>query len=788
MILQLERRRFANTIKRKDNALESLENEVETLNNKISALANDLSRRRRMSGENAIQMVQTLEVEKSNLESELQAAKSRLEEASMEVDNLKSSHEKLSDEHASIKEKFTLAEVILRQNNGVHPSETFLEKTQALWQELGVEHSHREAIRQQIESCLEDTCARKLEEQSTLKEETAAAISRVEGELSSMQRALGLSTNRMGAEVDMKLLKRLDWLKQEQDKLRPAFASAVERREKIAQDAEELTHSMALSSEALSHELRTLLQEKTGLSSDDVTPSYRDLSNNFLSRCEEDVSSLRLRKARILVRNTEVKNDAHKLVQEMNLCEEDVINMSIHSIKQRLEELPSWWDQASARTVASCIVQSNGIINATQTFSSHMEIFHESLSSIANGRRKLSSVLREIVTRAQKTLLDTVDQELDASEAYASFHDALFRLPALSKEFVEACITEIDALISGVEAMSQSEIEALTVVWEALNVSMSERGKFWTEIDESTKAMESSTESPFDAVLRICVLDKEQWVLAAVKNSRSSYRKLEARLFKLERIHREVEKRRSRQDSKSRIISLDSELRLLSARLSDFEDKKCNKQRLLTKKSGSSALLKEERFRKQMQGKYASSLEQLASLLKKWKEEEGHSFDPNLLSDEVRALLNNADGADNWVEKRTEFMHLRTVKSAMKRKPERPTRLTPPRKRQVKPNLLLRNGVEGEDGKRRDLRIAPSPSKSSSKPKPLEPLSALKKRKAENKSGKPKNTLASKLRKVAAPESATKPSASRNKRESTTLLPFGNVLSGTPTEKENSNL
>ena len=295
-------------------------------------------------------------------------------------------------------------------------------------------------------------------------------------------------------------------------------------------------------------------------------------------------------------------------------------------------------------------------------------------------------MLREIVTRAQKTLLDIVERELDASEAHASFHDALFRLPPLSKEFIEACITEMDALVSGVETMSQSEIEALTVVWEALNVSMRSRGQFWSKIDDSTKAMETTTESPFDEVLRTCADDKEQWVLTAVKNCRSSYKRLETRLYKLESIHGEVEKLRSRQDSKSRIISLDSELRILSARLSDFEDKKCNKQRLLTKKSGSSALLKEERYRKQMQGKYSSTLEQLSSLLKKWKETEGSTFESNLLSNEVRAMLQDANGGGgNWVEKRTEFMHLRMVQSAVKRKPEKQSRLTPPRKRLLKP-------------------------------------------------------------------------------------------------------
>lgn len=406
-------------------------------------------------------------------------------------------------------------------------------------------------------------------------------------------------------------------------------------------------------------------------------------------------------------------------------------------------------------------------------------MINEALLSVSKGRSQLSTVLREIVTRAQKTLLDIVEGELDASEAYASFHDALFRLPPLSQEFVEACITEMDALVSGVETMAQSEIEALTVVWEALNVSMKDRGLFWSKIDDFTKTMEAATASPFDEVLRTCAEDKEQWVLTAVRNCRSSYKRLEARLFKLERIHTEVERLRSKQDSKSRIISLDSELRILSARLSDFEDKKCNKERLLTKKFGSAALLKEERYRKQMQGKYSATLEQLAASLQEWKDREGSAFDNNLLSNEVRALLQSADGSGNWVEKRTEFMHLRMVQSAVKRKPEKLTRLTPPKKRPPKPTK------ESVVSRKRDPAIpAPSPffakAKSTSA---VDSASTIKKRKTdENKVKTAQTSKLSKLQKVtsvlpSADSSATKQRPLPRKRESTTLLPFGNVLS-----------
>jgi hypothetical protein len=253
-------------------------------------------------------------------------------------------------------------------------------------------------------------------------------------------------------------------------------------------------------------------------------------------------------------------------------------------------------------------------------------------------------------------------------------------------------MSEIEALVAGVDTMTQSEIEALTVVWEALSISMSDRGMFWSGIDESMTSMQTRLNGPFDDVVELCKLDGEEWVLAAVKGATESYRLLETRLYKLEQTHQEVERLRTRQDSKSRIISLDSEVRILSAKLSEFEEKKCSKQRLLTKKTGSSNLLKEERFRKHMQSKFTSKLEQLATLLKAWAHDEVTDFDPNLLSDEVRTLLLNSDKMDTWVEKRTEFMHLRTVKPTVKRGPESITRekgTTPPRKRPMRSTVKV---------------------------------------------------------------------------------------------------
>ena len=57
------------------------------------------------------------------------------------------------------------------------------------------------------------------------------------------------------------------------------------------------------------------------------------------------------------------------------------------------------------------------------------------------------------------------------------------------------------------------------------------------------------------------------------------YINLDQRLEKLRGIHQEVERLRSKQDAKSKILSLDSDIRIMNAKLVVFEEH-CNKQRL----------------------------------------------------------------------------------------------------------------------------------------------------------------------------------------------------------------
>jgi hypothetical protein len=312
--------------------------------------------------------------------------------------------------------------------------------------------------------------------------------------------------------------------------------------------------------------------------------------------------------------------------------------------------------------------------------------------------------------------------------------------------------------------------------------------------------MHATPEGPFDEIVQLSAADGEEWVLTAVRDGTKSYRLLESRLFKLEKIHQEVERLRSRQDAKSKIISLDSEVRILSAKLSEFEDQKCSKQRLTTKKNTSSNLLKEERFRKQMQAKFTSKLDQLESLLKAWKTSEGSNFDPNLLSDDVRTLLTKRD--------RNEFMHLRTVeyKGTGKRAPDSSSRekgSTPPPKRHAKATRAVpsraterpsRRPMEKPSGrpsplrqinkrKREERHQSPAKIPRTSRiqaPSPPQRVTRLRSRQTDNSKSPFSPTRNSQAdRKTPLPEATKRPS----------LNPFGSILgqAQTPakTDKEN---
>jgi hypothetical protein len=865
----VERQRLADTLQRKDSTLQSFNDEVDTLNSKINMLTKEISQRRALSeasNEN-FELIDRLTKEKTALEETLKNAQSRAAEMDKEVSDLRSLANKSSLEKNVIKEKLIVAEAFARQHSEESPVGGVLDILQGIWKDLGVTDSDREDAQRKIESSLGDTCNRIVDDASELKASTTDEIDRLRKELMSMSSVLGKEPRKAfdkGTE-SVALLPLCHSLREKANKIRPEFKSAVERRAKLANDARallgaigdgkgqpssqlmEMIHwhskygrtndagSSTLSGRAqraailrnvqgMVASLDRMIGTETAsdfddqeMASDAATSSVdefdlgppRSLHVSILDSCEKEVSRLRLLKSELLVQNSELRKETATLVKEMHLSADEVVSLTQQVIQLQSEDDTSWWVTNVAQEAAKAILDKERPISTSEPFSKHLEHMSNSMDTVANHRRLLSHALKGAVDRAQNILLMTVDGEADASEAYASFHDALFQLPPLSKEHVEACITEMNALVAGVEAMIQSEVEALTVVWEALDIKTSQRSRFWSQLEQETTGMQSKDVNHFEEVKNIDSRYREEWVVVAVKDANKVYKELSMRLFKLEQIHQEVETLRSKQDIKSRIISLDSEIRILSAKLADFEDKKCSKNRLLTKKTGSGSLLKEERFRKQMQGKFTSKLEQLAGLLRTWIETEGHSFDVKILSDEVRRLLENSDHMDSWVEKRTEFMHLNLNSKLAGKRPHNETRSARSgsnESRSKSPTKSrTREGASPFEGRptkmaRTDRSTKPAPSPSYTRTTETS-RSTVNKRKPEGRSKSPtkpkmrrtgldrkaETTLLSPSRRQ---QNVLKGTSSKAGKRSTrsSILPFGHLLSEalSPQDKENA--
>ncbi len=715
---------------RKEAALRSFEQEIQTLNHQIELLQRELKSESNISSREGDTIMTPIPIRLKK--AEIKQLESVL--AQLEIENKKTQND-LQEKTESLsvfKEKLTVMEVTMRNKGGevAGKVETTLGKLQYIWKEMGASDRDRESIRMKIESCLEDTCCKILEDAMLKKESTRNQINILLKTLKNIYYALGKSEEFDRVEQSLKpghrtFQRQLEFLQKEHQKIMPFYNITLNRLISLADEVRILVAAMEIPSSKLSANLAKLMnlnicqnatkrrqtifatsnvvQSDTSkderakkikqveemmkaLESDQtVTDSCSQnecrmkdssteaesclgpysLSESFIDECESELRKLKRYKSETMVANQISRDLAKTLSNEMHLQGRELLSLTIHSIKKKMKELPRWWNPEIAEEACRAITSRECIINAGSTYTKHLNIIRDSLESVASGRRALSTCLKTIIEEAHRALLETVEGDIDANNAYASFDKALARLPKLSREHISACLDEMNTLVAAVHDMSQSETEALTVVWQALNVSNSDRGQFWSDVNES--AHQTSTNNDFEAVMKACAEDIEEWIIAAIKDSTKINRKLNDQLFKLSKIHQEVERLRSKQDAKSQIMSLDSELCILSSKLAEFEEKAGNKQRLVTKKVNSSSLLDEERFRKQMQSNFSSKLHTLVKLLNDWQSMEGKNFDEKMLSEDVNAFIRNPDECGDWIEKRTAFMHLKTVKQKARR-------------------------------------------------------------------------------------------------------------------------
>eukprot|EP00429_Kryptoperidinium_foliaceum_P006567 CAMPEP_0176013204 /NCGR_PEP_ID=MMETSP0120_2-20121206/6187_1 /TAXON_ID=160619 /ORGANISM="Kryptoperidinium foliaceum, Strain CCMP 1326" /LENGTH=1628 /DNA_ID=CAMNT_0017346107 /DNA_START=393 /DNA_END=5279 /DNA_ORIENTATION=- len=698
---ETENRANLEILKRKDAAISSLEIEVDILHAKVESLSQDLSKRHILleSGEDIFSVLKNVQAENEELETRLSRSMSEIDELKQVVDETKDSLRMQKIEAEEAKDELVLVKASLDQMNGVVEAESTLSELQRLWSALGFDQSERESIRDEILHSVSHTCQRHKDEATNLMSETKNEIAELQSKLAMMQAALGISisleTSHGGLLAEAKELRR------QVQNLVPTFESANARRERIISEMVKLCSALDISKDELPANLKVLMEQLDSTHSTKMTiarlrrasimenvqsmvdsittdmgekceakddKSIRDkyalpeasLEEGFLDKCETDIAALRVKKSEMLVMNRERMQSIQELTKRLHSGTQELFDLVNAELKARDGNLPTWWEAERAMGILKKAVSFCRFDDFDSSDTRFITSIQKALENVAGTREQVSTVLRQIVEKAQQTLLDIVGRELDASEAYASFHDALLKLPSLSQDFSTACITEMEALVLGTEAMTQSEIEALTVVWEALRVSPEERRAFWGDVDKDEEI--ASREDRFHQ-LEECLAEgkTEVWISTLLTKGRIVNKELQTKLRKLAAIHREVEKLRSKQDTKSQVLSLDSEIRILNSKLLDFEELQCSKQRLLTKKSGSTSLLKEARFRKQMKAKFESKLSQLASLLRSWEKEEGHPFDATLLSDDVRVLLDHPDQMETWIEKRTQLMPSRTV-------------------------------------------------------------------------------------------------------------------------------
>ena len=804
-------------------------------------------------------IIQRLEGKITDLTSSLKIVETKESEANRCLENLSKNARKKEIELATVREKLTVMEIASQKDGISHKTaQNTLGDLQSIWEFVGVSKSERDIAHLQIKSSLEDTCAKILDNTIDFQKKKEKEINDTQHNLEIFRNALGVSP---GIQKDFShdtMREHLRYLQKEIQITRPTYVEAQERSSKLALEVEGLTKVMDLKNTQISLNLQALLKFswqrenrkriRTTVSSNPKSDKeyrakiFKDveemvkalepvedgdisdiatngnvsmefdligpkeyneeppnaLSDEFLENCETDASNLRRLKSKKMVANELTRNNARSFAKKMFLRGRELISLSVYSIEKTSKQLPEYWNTHIADEVCRSIIDKNCIVGVSDSFQLHLDLIYNSLYNVGSVRDALSRVLKEVIEGAYKSLLDTIEGEIDAREAHTSFHDALMCLPSLSKEHIHACIDEMNVLVSTVDSMAQSEVEALAVVWEALNVSSDERGAFWEEIEDIS--FKNKAGCPFDLVLHSYTESAEEWVLTVLKDGSEIHKLLCTGLIKLEKVHTKLESLRLKQDNKNQIKSLDSEIQIINAKLVEFEERAGKKQKLTTKKINHSSLRKEKYFLNQMQNTSASKLKVLSDLLYEWAKSEGR-FEDKDLSEEVRAILERDENYNSKFEREPEIMHMKTghKKATTKLKSNYDNLSVLPRKVDAKrksenPKSSSNNGSQNSKfintpSQRRMTCVGTHVSKTGRMSK----VHSIKKQKRPQQSPKYETKALS-----STPLSShninkqnmnlplkVKSIALHSNTEPKTLLPFGQILLQTPRNKEN---
>ena len=883
---ELQRQIAKDVLNRKNSLLDSLEHENSIQNERIEVLTKSLDRRRKLRTSDGhevdpVAMIEGLEEEAQAAKAQLDLVLAEKASLSTELENTQRALSMSQVAHAQVEERLALHHSQQKLTESTELTEQMLMNLQDVLAAIGMSMQDRENVRIRLENCVEDACSRMLDEATTLRDEKVQQVEDQRHKLVEMYAALGIvsSDNHMHTS-EASLNDQIQTITRQIDLIRPQYQDALGRFNKLASDAEALTS--AIGGDVSDHLQQLLNHRKSGSNNSNRRASqlaahsrtsmdvskksraelFKDvesmmkglttidenesevvdtldrekqpqeqcgtgiysfapgaLSVSFLDSCEQEIKKLRLVKSERLLSNVETCDKIRSITKQMHIGSNELSSIVCHSLKIHKNN----WDESSASKVYDAIFKKGSVL-VNEIFTKHLNIVLDTIHLVSHDRQLLSDTLANVISECHTALIATAQGcGMDVGDLATSLHDALLNLPPLSKEYVRACIDEMEMLGQACDTISQSEVETLTVLWEGLNLSSNKRGRFWAELDQQTSQIEMNTSSPFDSVLDECSTGVEEWVLKSCKHATRVQRCLGVRVFKLNKIHEEVERLKQKQDAKNRIMRLNNELNILDARLVEFEEKASDKQRLLNKKVNSSSLLEEERFRKQHQSLFTTKLEALRKNLNEWESNEGRIEDDDMLSEVVKSMLKNSHRMDDWMSEKTSLMHLRTTGNIKSRhlsagKSERTSsKSTRPlsgtgrvrassastRRSTLKPNTEttsntrfssapttnrrqtsqrtarpLRSTIEGQRSSR--------PSKSSPPPRPKHQI-------------QPASTTSSELQKRKALSASTHNASSHPKKNTTKrppsvevsedvplVLPFGDLLAETPTQKENA--
>ena len=239
---------MVDSISRKNAALLSFENEVEASNGKIALMSKDLADRRALveSKDDPFEIIKGVNSENERLKENLLLKSSEYDDAIARVQTLEDQLRRSKEQHANAKESLALAETSLKKHGAAVESKETLEQLQDIWGILGVDEESREKDLKDIQSSIEDTCARKLKEATAMKSEIEKEIGRFSNQLLSMQRALGVTIQDSRNEGEAKMLERLQQLRTQVASIETPYKYASARRENLCEATDHLVAALVL--------------------------------------------------------------------------------------------------------------------------------------------------------------------------------------------------------------------------------------------------------------------------------------------------------------------------------------------------------------------------------------------------------------------------------------------------------------------------------------------------------------------------------------------------------------